>query len=183
MLDWIEQHDTFIGILFKVFCGIVGFIIAGILYYFKFYREQRGKALFGFYLHYEMLLSILYTQLIGCKEKNNPYVLMYNEDARGRLSLLLPGGTEQKTIEMFTPVAKEIKTLLLNTENVYPQAKSKKEWYDNTKIILGFALMITDRLNVGAIGYSDNSTVYKEKLDALKNAITNLQNVISKIKK
>lgn len=183
MLDWIELHATFVGMLFKLFCGIISFMIAAILYYFKFYRKQRGIALFGFYMHYEALLSVLEKQLNRCTEKNNPYVLMYTVNARGRLGLSLPGDTEQETIKQFAPVAKELKKLLLNTDNVYPKTSSKTEWYEHTKTILNFALMLTDGLNIQTIGYSENTTDYKDCLKTLKTAIENIQKDIKNTKK
>lgn len=183
IINWIETNSTTAGFIFKAICGIIGLIIAGLLYYFKFYRKQRMAALFGFYTRLHMLLSILESQTVGCSEDSNPYVLLYKTNARDRYGLVLPGGNEESIYLKFEPISKEIKELFLNTEqNVYPKSSRRKSWYNSQLVILDFALMITDKLGANTLSPIDKATVHKEKWNDLQNAIKAIKCALKDVK-
>lgn len=101
-----------------------------------------------------------------------------------KLSILLPGGGEQETIDIFKPVSIQLKELLLNSDNnVYPRIIKKKEWYSNNFIIIDFALMITDRINNNSMHCDSENveTIYKNKWQDLIKAINDLRKEIRKI--
>ena len=120
VLNWINDNSTFVNILFTILCGIVGWL----LYRRTYYREKRSAALFGFFVRFDMILEVLQTQINKCSEENsNPFALLYTARSRGLNCLSLPGGTPDETFKLFSPIAKELKSLLLETENnVFPKS-------------------------------------------------------------
>lgn len=178
MLKWIHDNSTLVNILFTILCGISGWL----LYRKTYYREKRSAALFGFFVRFDMLLAVLQRQIEVHSEGNaGPFALMYTADARSTLQLLLPDGTVDKTIKLFSPIAKELKSLLLEAENnVYPKSCKKKDWYDSQIILLHFALMITDRLDVETIAPACSDC--QNRLDELKKAVNELRNILERVK-
>lgn len=179
--DWLEEHSTFIGICINALCWLIGIVSAGLLFYYNSYKKKKAAALFGFYVHYDALLSILEKQLKLCKNNKNPYVLLYADDAQINLKLLYPEGTAEKTIAEYSPISKQLKELLLKSENnAFPRLKKKTEWYNNNLIVIDFALMITDGINLGSIEYDKEQLdkECKDKWNALNAAIKSLREEI-----
>ncbi len=180
VLNWINDNSTFVNILFTILCGIVGWL----LYRRTYYREKRSAALFGFFVRFDMILEVLQTQINKCSEENsNPFALLYTARSRGLNCLSLPGGTPDETFKLFSPIAKELKSLLLETENnVFPKSCKKEEWYKSQITILQFALMITDRLNFEANNSDDIETEANNRLTELKKAVTTLRDILNQVK-
>lgn len=197
-LNWIEAHSTFVDIMFKMFCGIIGIVGAGLFYYFKFYRKQKSAALFGFYIQFDMLLSVLKQQIDRTKEDKNPFLLTYTENTRGLLGLSLPGGDEKETEKVFLPISKELKKLLLDADNnVYPKACKKETWYQSQKTVLNFVFMMTDGLErssieikpadiqrntQGAVVGPEEAKAHKTKWEELKKAVESLQDTLKEVR-
>lgn len=197
VVQWIEDHGTTTDILYKIIISMVGFVGAGLLYYFKFYRKQRSAALFGFYIRFDMLLSTLLKQIKSVSKDCNPFIILYEESTRQLLSLSFIEGKKEKTVENFLPVSQELKKLFLNTENnVYPKACKKESWYKSQKKVLEFVFMITDDLGAGRIKIDpakikrDNGAITRpkeamthiHKWTALENAVNDLLTILKEVK-
>lgn len=199
ILKWIESHSTFVNILFQIVCGITGIVGAGLFYYFKFYRKQKIAALFGFYIQFDLLLSVLKEQIDRWKEpKINPFNLLYTDTTRTLLGLTLPGGSEQETETAFLPISKELRKLLLDAENnVYPKTCKKETWYQSQKTVLGFVFMMTDRIerssieiipaNIqrnaqGDIVRPEEAKTHIYRWEELKKAVENLQDTLKEVR-
>lgn len=180
MFKWIHDNSTLVNILFTILCGIVGWL----LYRKTYYREKRSAALFGFFVRFDMILKVLQDQIKKHSKGNNgPFALLYTETARRNNQLVLPRKTVDETIKLFSPIAKELKALLLEAENnVYPKSCKKNEWYDCQIILLQFALMITDRLDVET---NDSDGIEQEannRLTELEKAVATLRGILSQVK-
>ena len=199
ILKWIEVHSTFVNILFKILCGITGIVGAGLFYYFKFYRKQKTAALFGFYIQFDMLLSVLKQQIDRVEDSTiNPFILLYTDAARDLLGLSLPGGGEQETEKIYLPISDELKKLLLDADNnVYPKACEKDTWYQSQKTVLDFVFMMTDRLGresieikpsdiqkdeQGAVVGPEGAKTHINKWEELKKAVESLQNTLKEVR-
>ncbi len=198
MLKWIKDNNTFAEILFKIVCGVLAFVGAGMLYYFKFYRKQKSAALFGFFIRFDMLLSTLKKQIDSTHVDINPYILMYPDTTKNLLSVSLSGGDEAKAKEPFLPVCEELKKLFLSAEhNVYPKPCWKKSWYQGQKTVLDFVLLITDKLGENTIDLQGSSIerdannsitgpaealTHITKWNDLKTAVDNLLEALEEVK-
>ena len=95
--------------------------------------------------------------------------------------MVLPRKTVDETIKLFSPIAKELKSLLLEAENnVYPKSCKKNEWYDCQIILLHFALMITDRLDVETIAPACSDC--QNRLEELTKAVETLHGILKEVK-
>lgn len=178
VLNWIDENPTLVNILFTILCGLVGWVF----YRFTYYRKKKSAAMFGFFVRLDMILTVLQSQINTYTNKQGPFVLLYTEDARKAAQLQLPGGSVEKAFEQFGPIAIELKSLLLETENnVYPKACKKEEWYNNQIILLHFALMIIDRLGVETIK-SPLAQDFHSRLEELKKAVKTLRGILNQVK-
>ena len=197
ILNWIEIHSTFVNIVFKIVCGLIGIIGAGLFYYFKFYRKQKSAALFNFYIRLDMLLSVLKQQIDRTEESKNPFLLLYTGTTMNLLGLSLLRGDESQTEALFLPIAKEIKKLLLDTDNnVYPKTCKKESWYQSQKTLLDFVFMMTDKLGISSIEVDptaikrkngtviapEEATVHINKWEKLKEAVQILQDTLREVR-
>lgn len=197
-IQWIGKNNTLAEMIFKLLCGVLGLIGAGLFYYFKFYRKQKSAALFGFYIQFDLLLSTLKKQIDSTKDNNNPIILMYSDTTRNLLSVSPPGGSEAKAKESFLPVCQELKKLFLSAENnVYPKPCWKESWYQGQKTVLDFVLMITDKVGEKTIDLQGSSIkrdanncvtepaealTHITKWNDLKTAVDNLLEALEEVK-
>lgn len=184
--------------LFKLLCGALALVGAGLFYYFKFYRKQRSAAIFSFYIQFDLQLSVLKKQIDSTNKDNNPFILMYPDTTKNLLSVSLPGGSETKAKELFLPVCQEIKKTLLNAKNnVYPKPCWKDSWYQGQKTVLDFVLLITDKLGENTIDLQGSSIerdannsitgpaealTHITKWNDLKTAVDNLLEALEEVK-
>lgn len=125
--------------------GIVTSMIVGSLWFRKYIRQKRAEAFFGFYAKLSLCLKSLRTKLeengqlnISDVKAGNIYSLIYVEDD---IKNICPSYKKpnEKEIQLYQAAAKEIKGILLNTENnVYPHGSKRDEWYESQHIIFLF---------------------------------------------
>ena len=116
-----------------------------------FIRERRATATFGFYASFRIVLKDLQDLL---KKEENPYIALYEETVRFELK---NAGAEGVTVlkksedylKPFITIAERIRKLLLETDNnVYPNAKTRIEWYNNQYILYTFTQIILDKTGI-----------------------------------
>lgn len=129
----------------SVFIGIITSIIVGARWFRKYIEQKRAEAFFGFYAKLYLRLRTLRTRLEENDQLNitnsgngNIYSLVYTEDV---MVDVCPGykELEKKSLKSCKDAAKELKKLLVNTDNnVYPQGSKREEWYKSQHIIFMF---------------------------------------------
>lgn len=132
--------------------GIVTSLIVGSLWFKKFINQKRAEAFFGFYAKFSLLLKSLQTRLeengqlnISDAKAGNIYTLIYTKEFIKDVcpSYRIPSEDE---LESYKLSAKELKEILLNTENnVYPRGSKRKEWYENQQTIFLFCKFLENK--------------------------------------
>ncbi len=151
LLVWISEIKHIIECILcfieenPISVGIVTSMIVGSLWFRKYIRQKRAEAFFGFYAKLSLCLKSLRTKLEENGQLNtsdtkagNIYSLIYVEDD---IKNICPSykKPDDKEIQLYQAAAKELKELLLNTENnVYPRGSKRQEWYESQHIIFLF---------------------------------------------
>lgn len=137
VLSFIEDHSVLVGVFTS--------LLASSLWLRKFLRQKRAEAFFGFYSKLSLRLKALQDILeengqlnVTKPEDGNIYSLIYLKDY---INKICPGYKEPDggELSLYQTAAKELKAILLNTENnVYPPGAKRKEWYDSEHVIFSF---------------------------------------------
>lgn len=135
-----------------VLVGIITSMIVSSLWFRKYIRQKRAEAFFGFYAKLSLCLNSLQAKLeengqLNVEEFNagNIYSLIYAKDC---IKTICPSYKEPKPEELkiYQSAAKELKALLINTENnVYPRGAKRKEWYESQQIIYLFCEFLENK--------------------------------------
>lgn len=135
--DYIENHS--------VFAGIITSVIVSSMWLKKFLKQKRAEAFFGFYAKLSFYLNSLQTLLeengrlnISDPKSGNIYSLIYIKDF---IKEVCPNFVEvtDKELELYKKAAKNIKHILLETDNnVYPTGAKREKWYESQRILFSF---------------------------------------------
>lgn len=187
VLSFIEDHSVLVGVLTS--------LLASSLWLRKFLRQKRAEAFFGFYSKFSLRLKALQDILeengqlnVTKPENGNIYSLIYLKDY---INKICPGYKEpdKDELSLYKTAAKELKAILLNTENnVYPPGAKRKEWYDSEHIIFSFCEFLENEAcrNSTNIAFEEG-TEEKEpkhivKCKLLIKAMENIQSSINRAK-
>lgn len=128
-----------------VLVGIITSMIVSTFWFRKYIRQKRAEAFFGFYAKLSLRLKSLRTKLeengqlnISEAPAGNIYSLIYAEDD---IKTICPSYKKpnEKELKLYQSASKELKDILLNTENnVYPRGSKRREWYESQQIIFLF---------------------------------------------
>lgn len=157
ILSFIENHPVSVGVLTSV--------LASSLWLRKFLKQKRAEAFFGFYSKLSLRLKTLQVMLeengqLDISKSGNIYSLIYLENC---IDEICPGYKlpDEPELELYKIAAKELKDILLNTENnVYPPGSKRKKWYDSQHILFLFCEFLENE----AYWHSTNK-YYEEKGD------------------
>lgn len=132
--------------------GIFTSMIVGSLWFRKYIRQKRAEAFFGFYAKLSLCLKSLRIKLeengqlnVSDTKAGNIYALIYLE---GDIKKICPRykAPNEKEIQLYQAAAKELKEILLNTENnVYPRGSKREEWYESQHIIFLFCEFLENK--------------------------------------
>lgn len=182
ILNFIEEHSVFVGILSSV--------LTASLWFSKNIKQKRAEAFFGFYAKLSLYLRHLHTILeeddqlnIDDPKAGNIFSLIYMEDYTKSVCPKYKEPADDK-IELYQSVTKELQKVLLDTENnVYPQNAAREEWYKSEHIIFSFCEFINKKSyrNRTNQEYDRNTTEPKHivKCKLLINAMNYIQDAIS----
>lgn len=185
ILCFIEENSVLVGVMTSV--------LAGSLWFRKFLKQKRAEAFFGFYSKLSLRLKSLQTMLeengqlnISNSKEGNIYSLIYIEDYMKKVcpSYKSP---EDNELELYKSAAKELKNILLNTENnVYPQGTKRKEWYENQHVLFLFCEFIENEayqhITNEEFDNGENESKHITKCKLLVNAMNNIQESINHAK-
>lgn len=137
ILLFVEEHSVLVGIITSV--------ITSTLWLRKFLKQKRAEAFFGFYAKLSIRLKALQSTLeengqlnISEPRVGNIYSLIYIKDF---VKTACPSYTPptDKELKLYKTASKELKDILLNTENnVYPPKSKRKKWYESQHILFSF---------------------------------------------
>lgn len=137
VLGFIEQNKTLVG--------IVSSVIVGSLWFRKFLKQKRAEAFFGFYARLSICLKNLMTLLeehnqlnISDSKSGNIFSMIYLEDY---IKIVCPGYKEpnEKELDLYKNAVKELKTILIQTDNnVYPRKSERNQWYESQYVLYNF---------------------------------------------
>jgi hypothetical protein len=146
VLGFIEAHSVLVGVITSV--------LASSLWLRKFLKQKRAEAFFGFYSKLSLCLKSLQVrlkengQLNIIEPKNgNIYALIYLNDYIGEAcpSYKKP---DDRELKLYQDAAKELKKILLDTENnVYPLGSDRKRWYESQFILFSFCEFLENEAN------------------------------------
>ncbi len=146
IFSFIEDHSVLVGIVTSV--------IVSSLWLRKFIKQKRAEAFFGFYAKLSLRLKALQTILqekgqlnISNAGEGNIYSLIYLDNY---IRTACPRYTPptDKEFGVYKAAAKELKDILLKTENnVYPPGAKRKEWYNSQYILFSFCEFLEDEAN------------------------------------
>lgn len=158
VLLFVEDHPVLVGVVISVFTSS--------LWLRKFLRQKRAEAFFGFYSKLSLRLNALQIRLmengqlnISNSEDGNIYSLVY---LKSYIEEVCPGYRipVDEELELYQTAAKELKDILLNTENnVYPPGSNRKKWYESQHILFSFCEFIENK----AYWHSTNEACADEK--------------------
>lgn len=185
ILSFIEENSVLMGVITSV--------IISSLWFKKFINQKRAEAFFGFYAKLSLRLKSLQITLqengqlnITNPEIGNIYSLIYSENfvIKACPGYKKPNDNELKS---YKTIAKELKNLLLNTENnVYPPGANRKEWYKNQHILFLFCEFIENEIyqhrTNEEFDKGENEPKHIKKCKALIDAINNIQRSIDNAK-
>lgn len=144
VLLFVEDHSVLVGVLTSV--------LASSLWLRKFLKQRRAEAFFGFYSKLSLQLKALQAVLeengqlnVAAPGNGNIYSLLYTEDYIG---VVCPGYKipDDQEKSLYQTAARELKDILLNTENnVYPPGSKRKEWYDSEHILFSFCEFLENK--------------------------------------
>lgn len=137
ILLFIEEHSVLVGIITSV--------LASTLWLRKFLKQRRAEAFFGFYAKLSIRLKTLQSTLeengqlnISTAKAGNIYSLIYVEDFIKTACPSYTAPTDGE-LKMYKAASKELRDILLNTENnVYPPKSNRKKWYESQHILFSF---------------------------------------------
>ena len=178
LIDALEKNSVLVNLLW----GVVGVVVSSLFWGFRYRRETRAAATFGFYSHFLRLLTE-YQRLFDLCVKNdkNPYTLIYVSDVldANRETLKVPFGSTADCIEKFRTVSEATqKALSETTNNVYPSWTRKKRWYREQQIVYKFTQFIVDGIERNhATELTDEHT---EKWEELQKAVRYLSKKMNK---
>lgn len=185
VLRFIEEHSGLVGIITSV--------IVSSLWLTKFIKQKRAEAFFGFYAKLSLRLKALQILLqekdqlnISNAEAGNIFSLIYLKDY---ILDACPGykiPTDEE-LELYKVAAKELKDILLNTENnVYPPGAKRKKWYESQHILFSFCEFLGNNAYQHTTNeeFINNQNEYKHivKCTLLVNAINYIQKSIERAK-
>lgn len=146
ILSFVEENPVLVGIITSM--------IVTSLWFKKYIRQKRAEAFFGFYAKLSLRLKSLRTKLeengqlnISDSKAGNIYSLVYVEED---IKNICPSYKKpnDKELELYKSAAKELKEILLNTENnVYPPGSKREEWYESQHIIFLFCEFLENKEN------------------------------------
>jgi len=185
ILSIIEKNSVLVGIIVS--------IITGSLWFRKYIKQKRAEAFFGFYAKLSLRLKSLQERLeengqlnISDYNAGNIYSLIYDDKSMKTFCPSYKKPDENK-LKLYMEAAKELKDILINTENnVYPPGTKRKEWYENQHIIYSFCEFIENDAyqHITNKEYIDdkNIPIHIMKCKLFINAINNIQKSICNAK-
>lgn len=145
-LQFIEENTVFVGIITS--------IIVSSLWFRKYIKQKRAEAFFGFYAKLSLCLKSLQTRLIDKGQLNisnpddgNIYSLIYVKDfiKSACPSYMTP---TENDLELYKAYAKELKNILLETDNnVYPLGSKRRKWYESQHVLFSFCEFLENESN------------------------------------
>jgi len=141
IFSWIESHS--------VTAGIITTAIIGSLWFYKFLRQKRAEAFFGFYARLMLQLKSLRAWLdekdlleIDNTVKGNIYALIYDDNTRQTVCNAFHILSDEE-FEEVKELALQLKRTLVESENnVYPKASDRTKWYNNQQVLFEFCNFI-----------------------------------------
>lgn len=180
VFEGLEQNSTLANFIWT----LVGILISSLFWGFRFRRDTRAAATFGFYNNFRRILTELQRLIKEIKEKNNganPYCLLYIQDTLDRESdkLKVPFGSVNNCIDTFKESAEAIQKILTEaTNNVYPSWCRKKNWYQKQQVLYDFSQMIVNAKKRNS--KTDLSEEHNKKWKELQDAVEYLAKKIDK---
>ncbi len=174
---------------YPVLIGIITSVVTGSIWFRKYIRQKRAEAFFGFYTKLSLRLKSLQTILeengqlnISDPQKGNIYSLIYTENFIKDVcpSYKVP---EPDELKLYISYAKELKQILLNTENnVYPKGTKREEWYENQHILFLFCEFLENEEyhhRTNEEFDTENASKHIKKCKILVNAMNSIQESIN----
>lgn len=132
--------------------GIFTSMIVGSLWFRKYIRQKRAEAFFGFYAKLSLCLKSLRIKLeengqlnVSDTKAGNIYSLIYVEDDIKNICPRYKKLGEDEIL-LYQAAAKELKEILLNTDNnVYPRGSKRQKWYESQHIIFQFCEFLENK--------------------------------------
>ncbi|MCM1500703.1 MAG: hypothetical protein NC124_19775 [Clostridium sp.] len=180
ILCFIEENSVLVGVITSV--------IVSSRWFKQFIRQKRAEAFFGFYAKLSLRLKALQTKLVDSGQLNvsdakagNIFSLMYTDELREKIC---PKYREPKEMDLYRSAAKELKEILLNTDNnVYPQGSDPKEWYESQHILFDFCEFLENKAyhqrTNKELGEGESEPKHIIKCRLLINAMDNIQKSIN----
>lgn len=137
ILQFIEGHSVLVGVVTSV--------VVSSLWLRKFLRQKRAEAFLGFYAKFSLRLKTLRALLeehkllnIYDSEDGNIYSYIYADSCIKTICprFVLPN---DKELKLYQEAARELKSILIQTDNnVYPVKADRKKWYNSQYILFSF---------------------------------------------